>query len=258
MIEQEHYNNSPIFFKPISNRKKKIPSIIIPPILQPTQTPLEQLIKAYKLLRKRVNNSKLIITETSTIPKPRVDEPSPTVLESRVIIPPQLHPSIAPNITHLLAKTTLDNTVQNTSKVPESMVVVSKTTPSPSKIVKIVPPVVHEPILSIKSASTLNTALPSVHVIPLSKPITKPIAIKLPKQCQQVPTIVPTRISKRKTKGFHSLYSPKLGQQQKITLKQLVAHHINVMVHQMVPVIDSKTGASLEYRHFIKTAERDV
>ena len=103
---------------------------------------------------------------------------------------------------------------------------------------------VQAPILSIKSTSTPNTALPPVHVLPLSKPMTKPIATKLPKQCQQVPKIVPIRISKRKTKGFHSLYSPKLRQQQKIALKQLAAHRINVMVHQMAPVIDSKTGAS--------------
>ena len=41
-------------------------------------------------------------------------------------------------------------------------------------------------------------------------------------------------------------------------MKQLVAHRINVMVHQMAPVIDSKTGASLEYRHLIKTAEKEV
>ena len=116
----------------------------------------------------------------------------------------------------------------------------------------------HEPILSIKSASTPHTALPPVHVIPLSKPVTKLIVTKLPKECQQVPTIVPTRISKRKTKGFHSLYSPKLRQQQKIELKQLVAHRINRMVHQMVPVINSKVGVSLEYRHLIKSAEKEV
>ena len=41
-------------------------------------------------------------------------------------------------------------------------------------------------------------------------------------------------------------------------MKQLVAHRINVMVHQMVPVIDSKTGASLEYRHLIKTIGKEV
>ena len=93
-------------------------------------------------------------------------------------------------------------------------------------------------------------------MIPLPKPVTKIITTKLPKQSQQVPTIVPTRISKRKTKGFHSLYAPKLNQQQKIALKQLVVHRINVMVHQMAPFIDSKKGASLEYRHLIKTAEK--
>ena len=41
-------------------------------------------------------------------------------------------------------------------------------------------------------------------------------------------------------------------------MKQLVAHRINAMVHQMVQVIDSKTGASLEYRHLTKTAEKEV
>ena len=99
---------------------------------------------------------------------------------------------------------------------------------------------VHEPIISIKSASKPHTTLLPVYVIPLSKPVTQPITTKLPKECQQVPTIVLTRISKRKTKGFHSLYSPKLRQQQNIALKQLVAHRINVLVHQMSPVIDSK------------------
>ena len=75
---------------------------------------------------------------------------------------------------------------------------------------------------------------------------------------KKLPTIVPTRISKRKTKGFHSLYSPKLRQQQEITLKQIVAHRTNVMVHQMAQDINSKTGASLEYRHLVKSAEKEV
>ena len=54
------------------------------------------------------------------------------------------------------------------------------------------------------------------------------------------------------------MYAPKLNQQQKIALKQLVVHRINVMVHQLVLVIDSKTAASLEYRQLIKTVEKEV
>ena len=50
----------------------------------------------------------------------------------------------------------------------------------------------------------------------------------------------------------------KITSATKIALKQLVAHRINVMVHQMAPVIDSKTGPSLEYRHLIKTTEKEV
>ena len=46
--------------------------------------------------------------------------PSHTVLESRVIIPPQLQPSIAPNITPSPVETTLDNTVKNTPTGTES------------------------------------------------------------------------------------------------------------------------------------------
>ena len=135
-----------------------------------------------------------------------MDALSPTVPELRVIIPPQLHPSIAPKITPLPGDTTVDNTVQNTYKVLESRVVVSKTTPSPSKIINIIPPVVHEPILRP------NTSLSPVYVIPLSKPVTKHIATKLPSEGQKVPSIIPTRISKRKTNGFYSLYAPKLRQ----------------------------------------------
>ena len=96
---------SDIFKTNFKHKEKNITSITIPPILQPTQTPLEQLIKTNKLLRKRVNNSKLILKDTSTIPKPRVDAPSPSVPESRVIIPPQLHPFIVPNVTPLSAET---------------------------------------------------------------------------------------------------------------------------------------------------------
>ena len=186
-----------------------------------------------KLLRKRVNNNKLLLKDISTISQPWVDALSPTVPELRVIIPPQLYPSIAPKIRPLPGDTIVDNTVQNTHKVPESRVVVSKLTPSPSKIINTVPRVAHEKILRIKAASTPHTNLPPVHVIPLSKPVTKPITAKLPKQCQQLPTIVPTRILKRKTKGFHSLYAPKLRQQQKIALKEIVVHRINIMVHQL-------------------------
>ena len=51
---------SDIFETNIKQKEKNIPSIKIPPILQPTQTPLERLIKTNKLLRKRVNTSKLI------------------------------------------------------------------------------------------------------------------------------------------------------------------------------------------------------
>ena len=138
-----------------------------------------------KLLREKVNNNKLLLKDISTISQPRVDAPSPTVPESRVIIPPQLHPSIELNITPLPGDTTVDNTVQNTPKVAESRVVVSKTTPSPSKIINIIPPVVHEPILNIKSASTPPRTLPPVHVIPLSEPVTKPVTAKLPKECQK-------------------------------------------------------------------------
>ena len=96
-----------------------------------------------------------------------VDALSPTVLELRVIIPPPLHPSIAPKITPLPGDTTVDNTVQNTHKVLESRVVVSKPTPSSRKNINIVPPVVHKQILRIKSASTPHTDLPLVHAIPL-------------------------------------------------------------------------------------------
>ena len=111
---------SDIFETNIKQKEKNIPSIKIPPILQPTQTPLEWLIKTNKLLRKRVNTSKLILKDISTIPKPRMGVPSHTVSESRVIIPPQLQPSIAPNITPSPVETTLDNTVKNTPTGTES------------------------------------------------------------------------------------------------------------------------------------------
>ena len=46
---------SDIFKTNIKQREKVMPSIKIPPILHPTQIPLERLIKTNKLLRKRVN-----------------------------------------------------------------------------------------------------------------------------------------------------------------------------------------------------------
>ena len=63
---------------------------------------------------------------------------------------------------------------------------------------------------------------------------------------------------KTKNEKMSFVIFSKISSATKIALKRLVAHRINVMVHKMAPVIESKTGASLEYRHLIKTAEKEV
>ena len=48
------------------------------------------------------------------------------------------------------------------------------------------------------------------------------------------------------------MYSLKLRPQHKLALKQLVRYRINEMAHPIASVVDSKTGACLEYHYLIK------